>query len=230
MGRPDFNSGEMRNACLVGSTPMSFRHHWLPLKHDAIVDKNMKTSLKLVVLHAFLFSLFSLSVQADETRISLAVGPGGITGSYFAVGGSICQQVNQAGQGQEVTCHTNKASSSTEAIQSLGTMYDFALVMSAAEFDAFNGLNEFDQIPFEDLRFVFSLTFENGVLLSLVSLESMPDAFVYQLVAAIFDDFEAFKSRHPALARQNVIAMSKSGQSAPLHPGALKYFTEKAWY
>ncbi len=26
MGRPDFNSGETRNACLVGSTPMSFRH------------------------------------------------------------------------------------------------------------------------------------------------------------------------------------------------------------
>lgn len=27
MGRPDFNSGEMRSARLVGSTPMSFRHH-----------------------------------------------------------------------------------------------------------------------------------------------------------------------------------------------------------
>lgn len=26
VGRPDFNSGEMRNARLVGSTPMSFRH------------------------------------------------------------------------------------------------------------------------------------------------------------------------------------------------------------
>ena len=27
VGRPDFNSGEMRNACLVGSTPMSFRQY-----------------------------------------------------------------------------------------------------------------------------------------------------------------------------------------------------------
>jgi len=31
VGRPDFNSGEMRNACLVGSTPMSFRHFILCL-------------------------------------------------------------------------------------------------------------------------------------------------------------------------------------------------------
>lgn len=189
----------------------------------------MKMSRKAVVLYASLLSFFSLSAHAEETRISLAIWPGGITGSYFATGTSICQQVNQLREGQGIRCSSTKALNSTDAILALGTRYDLALVLSADAFNAHNGLDDFSQVPFDDLRSVFSLTFDNGVVLNLVTLAGLPDAVVYSLVAAIFNDFDAFRSRHPALNRQNTTAMIKSGQSAPLHPGALTYYTEKGW-
>jgi TRAP transporter TAXI family solute receptor len=68
-----------------------------------------------------------------------------------------------------------------------------------------------------------------GVLATLVTTAKTPDNVVYTLVKATFDNFEEFKKLHPALANLKPEEMVKSGLSAPLHPGAAKYYKEKGW-
>ncbi|MEM9551121.1 MAG: TAXI family TRAP transporter solute-binding subunit [Pseudomonadota bacterium] len=52
---------------------------------------------------------------------------------------------------------------------------------------------------------------------------------VYVLVKAIFENFEDFKRLHPAFNNLTEEQMIKDGLSAPLHPGALKYYQERGW-
>jgi len=68
-----------------------------------------------------------------------------------------------------------------------------------------------------------------GVLATLVTSAKVPDEQVYAIVKAVFDNFEEFKKLHPALANLKPEEMVKNGLSAPLHPGAVKYYKEKGW-
>ena len=68
-----------------------------------------------------------------------------------------------------------------------------------------------------------------GVLATLVASANVPDESVYQLVKAVFDNFDEFKSLHPAFANLDPEKMVTDGNSAPLHPGAEKYYKEKGW-
>jgi TRAP transporter TAXI family solute receptor len=66
-----------------------------------------------------------------------------------------------------------------------------------------------------------------GVSATLVSSAKVPDDVVYTLVKAVFENFEEFKKLHPAFANLDPKAMVKTGLSAPIHPGAMKYYKEK---
>lgn len=68
-----------------------------------------------------------------------------------------------------------------------------------------------------------------GVVASFVTSSKVPDNVVYAMVSAVFDNFEEFKKLHPALANLDPKEMIKNGISAPLHPGAVKYYKEKGW-
>ncbi len=68
-----------------------------------------------------------------------------------------------------------------------------------------------------------------GVLATLVTSAKVPDDVVYNVVKATFDNFEEFKKLHPAFASLEPANMVKDGLSAPLHPGAAKYYKEKGW-
>ena len=68
-----------------------------------------------------------------------------------------------------------------------------------------------------------------GVLATLVTSSKVSDAAVYELVKVVFENFEDFKKLHPALANLDPKLMVKNGLSAPLHPGAVKYYKEKGW-
>jgi uncharacterized protein len=52
---------------------------------------------------------------------------------------------------------------------------------------------------------------------------------VYNLVKAVFDNFDEFKKLHPAFATLDPKDMIKAGITAPLHPGAEKFYKEKGW-
>jgi len=68
-----------------------------------------------------------------------------------------------------------------------------------------------------------------GVLATVVASAKTPADTVYQVVKAVFDNFDEFKKLHPALANLNPQNMAKDGLSAPLHEGAARYYKEKGW-
>ena len=68
-----------------------------------------------------------------------------------------------------------------------------------------------------------------GVLATFVTTANTPDDAVYQVVKAVFENFDEFKKLHPAFANLDPQKMIKDGLSAPLHDGALRYYKEKGW-
>ena len=65
-----------------------------------------------------------------------------------------------------------------------------------------------------------------GIKATLISsAETAPDV-VYAVVKAVFENFDDFRKLHPAFANLKKEEMIKDGLSAPLHPGAVKYYKE----
>jgi hypothetical protein len=64
-----------------------------------------------------------------------------------------------------------------------------------------------------------------GVKATFVTSAKVPERVVYAITKEVFDNFEDFKKLHPAyqvLTKQNML----EGMSAPIHPGAMKYYKE----
>ena len=64
-----------------------------------------------------------------------------------------------------------------------------------------------------------------GVMATFVTSAKVPDNIVYAVTKEVFDNFEDFKKLHPAyevLTKEGML----EGLSAPIHPGAMKYYTE----
>jgi TRAP transporter TAXI family solute receptor len=68
-----------------------------------------------------------------------------------------------------------------------------------------------------------------GVKATFVTSADVPDDVVYQVVKAVFDNFDRFKRLHPAFENLTEEQMISDGLSAPLHPGAEKYYAERGW-
>ena len=66
-----------------------------------------------------------------------------------------------------------------------------------------------------------------GVMASVVTSAKVSDDMVYNVVRAVFENLDDFKKQHPAFANLDPKKMIKDGLSAPLHPGAAKYYKEK---
>jgi len=65
-----------------------------------------------------------------------------------------------------------------------------------------------------------------GVGATFVSSTGTSPEVVYEVVKAVFENFDDFKKLHPAFAVLKKEEMIKDGLSAPLHDGAAKYYTE----
>lgn len=68
-----------------------------------------------------------------------------------------------------------------------------------------------------------------GVGATFVASAKTPDDVVYEIVKAVFEDFRRFKKMHPAFENLEEAKMIKNNLSAPLHPGAIRYYKEKGW-
>jgi len=68
-----------------------------------------------------------------------------------------------------------------------------------------------------------------GVGATFVSSTKVADKVVYEVVKAVFENFDRFKKLHPAFRKLKESEMIKDGLSAPLHVGAAKYYKEKGW-
>jgi len=68
-----------------------------------------------------------------------------------------------------------------------------------------------------------------GVGATFVTSADVSDEAVYVVVSSVFNNFDDFKKLHPAFANLNPQEMATAGLSAPLHPGAAKYYKEQGW-
>lgn len=68
-----------------------------------------------------------------------------------------------------------------------------------------------------------------GVGATFVTSADVSDKVVYTIVKAVFDNFGQFKKLHPAFKNLDPEKMITDSLSAPLHPGALKYYKERGW-
>ncbi|BCL62463.1 C4-dicarboxylate ABC transporter substrate-binding protein [Desulfomarina profundi] len=65
-----------------------------------------------------------------------------------------------------------------------------------------------------------------GVAATFVTSSKVPEKVIYNIVKAVFENFDQFKKLHPAFATLKKEEMIKAGLSAPLHAGAVKYYKE----
>ncbi|GAB5505078.1 MAG: TAXI family TRAP transporter solute-binding subunit [Rhizobiaceae bacterium] len=65
-----------------------------------------------------------------------------------------------------------------------------------------------------------------GVGATFVTSADVSEDVVYEVVKAVFENMDQFRGLHPAFANLDPKEMANDGLSAPLHPGAEKYYRE----
>ncbi len=65
-----------------------------------------------------------------------------------------------------------------------------------------------------------------GVGATFVTSTNLPNETGYQVVKAVFENFDGFRKLHPAFNHLDKKQMVKDGLSAPIHAGAMKYYKE----
>ena len=66
-----------------------------------------------------------------------------------------------------------------------------------------------------------------GARATVVTRADIDEKTVYEIVKSVFDALDDFKQLHPALSNLDPKTMATSAMTAPLHPGAMRYFKEK---
>ncbi|WP_321365420.1 TAXI family TRAP transporter solute-binding subunit [uncultured Celeribacter sp.] len=319
----------------------------------------MTKHMKLGLAAAAASAMIAGSAMAEEF---VTIGTGGVTGVYYPAGGAICRLVNKNRKETGVRCSVESTGGSVYNVNTIkeGEL-EFGVAQSDIQYNAYNGVVQFDGEPFDGLRAVFSIhpepftvvaradsgvkTFEDlkgkrmnignpgsgqratmevvmdklgwttddfalatelkpaeqsaalcdnqidamvytvghpsgsiqeattacdsvlvevagpaieelvadnpyyrtatipagmyrgndedvqtfGVGATIVTSADVSEDAVYAVVSAVFDNFEDFKGLHPAFANLKPEEMIKDGLSAPLHPGAEKYYKEQGW-
>ena len=152
---------------------------------------------------------FALASELNADEQGPALCDNKIDGFYYGVG-----HPSAAIQDPTTTCGAKLVSLTGPAIDALLKKYPYYSVATIP-----GGMYANNPTP--------ATTY--GVMATLVVSAKQPDDVVYHLVKATFDNFDEFKQLHPAFTNLDPKAMIKAGLSAPLHPGALKYYKEKGW-
>ncbi len=68
-----------------------------------------------------------------------------------------------------------------------------------------------------------------GVMATFVTSADVSEDIVYEVTRAVMENLDDFRSLHPAFANLDPQQMITNGLSAPLHPGAERYYKEQGW-
>lgn len=68
-----------------------------------------------------------------------------------------------------------------------------------------------------------------GVKATFVSSSDVSPDAIFEVVKAVFDNFDNFKTLHPVFANLDPKAMIEEGNTAPLHDGAIRYYKQRGW-
>ncbi|WP_377192708.1 TAXI family TRAP transporter solute-binding subunit [Ruegeria meonggei] len=86
-----------------------------------------------------------------------------------------------------------------------------------------------DTIPANTYKGVASPTKTFGFRATLLSSAKVPEDDVYAFVKSTFENLPQLARNHPALSGLQPSIMIREGLTAPLHPGAVRYYRERGW-
>ncbi|WP_375176558.1 TAXI family TRAP transporter solute-binding subunit [Marinobacter mobilis] len=149
---------------------------------------------------------FSLAAELKAAEQSQALCDGNIDAFFYTVG-------HPSGAIKEATtsCDSVLVSVDNEATQQLVSDHPYYRVATIPG-GMYRG-NDEDVTTF-------------GVAATFVTSASVDDDVVYEIVKAVFENFDSFKRLHPAFGVLEKEDMVADALSAPLHPGALRYYKE----
>jgi uncharacterized protein len=152
---------------------------------------------------------FSLASELASAEQAQALCDNNIDAFIFTVG-------HPAGSIQEATttCDTHLAGAEGETMDAMLEQFPFYFAATIPG-GMYRGTDE-------DVE-----TF--GVGATVVTRADVDEEVVYQFVRAVFENFDSFRELHPALASLEPETMVSEGLSAPLHPGAERYYQEQGW-
>ncbi|MEC7764758.1 MAG: TAXI family TRAP transporter solute-binding subunit [Pseudomonadota bacterium] len=92
----------------------------------------------------------------EETFIT--IGTGGVTGVYYPTGGAICRLVNKGRRDHGIRCSVESTGGSVYNVNTIkeGEL-EFGVAQSDIQYNAYNGVEQFEGEAFEGLRAVFSV-------------------------------------------------------------------------
>ncbi len=245
--------GNLRDGTIdIGVAPSDWLHHAYkargPVEFMDVVFKNIRT---LLLLHGEPFTVVArrdagISKLADLAGKRVNIG---VPGSDQRV---VMQQVMTAMAWSRDSF--SLADELTGAEQSLALCHDRIQAMVAIVAHPDNGLAKTmalcdaelveiaspeiakliaDQ-PYFSVAQIPARTYENqpdaiktfGIRVVAVVSEDMPETSAYDIVQAVLGNLDSFKRIHPALRQLQPQDMKSDGSGAPMHPGAIRKFSE----
>ena len=178
------------------------------------------------VLRTALAALLLAGAVSDAAAVQPVLIGGGPAGSvYTQAARQICALVNEHAA-SKYSCVARPVPGPAFTIRAVEIdLMEFALAQSGRAHEAVNGLGAWEGEPVAGLRSVFGM---NTVTATLVTSADAAGGLVYDVVRAVFENLDALRSAHPAFRGLDPATMLE-GLSAPLHPGAVRYYRERGW-
>lgn len=179
-----------------------------------------------VVLGAVIAATLLAGAPSDAKATQTVLIGGGAEGDlHTQAAQQICRLVNEH-LGDRYGCLARSSPGSAFNIRAveIGLM-EFGLAHSGRAREAVAGSGAWEGSPAANLRSVFSLRPEQA---EAVSSADLAETLVYDVTRAVFEGLDALREAHPALGGLDPAAMLE-GLSAPLHPGAARYYRERGW-
>ena len=168
--------------------------------------------------------LFGAMPHATATQ-TILIGGGAEGSAHTLAARQICSLVDEHA-GKEYGCIARTAPGSEFNIRAveIGLM-EFGFARSERIHEAVAGSGAWEGEPVAGLRAVVRLPPE---AVELVTSADVPGDLVYDVVSTVFENLDGLRSAHPVLGGLDPSAMHM-GLSAPLHPGAARYYGEQGW-
>lgn len=116
----------------------------------------MKRLLFLTLSLAVALTLLPLSSFAAPTYVT--IGTGGVTGVYYPTGGAIAKMVNKKRKEYNLRATVESTGGSVFNVNAIGTGdLEFGVIQSDRQYQAYNGLADWEGAPVKKLRAVFSI-------------------------------------------------------------------------
>ena len=182
--------------------------------------------LRRTVLGMAAAAVLLVGAVAGATATQTILIGGGAEGSAHTLAAHrICALVDEHA-GKDYGCIARTAPGSVFNIRAIDIgLVEFGFARSERVREAVVGSGAWEGEPSAGLRAVFSLPPETT---ELVTGAAIADALVHDVVRIVFQDLDVLRRAHPALDGLDPAAMLE-GLTAPLHPGAARYYREQGW-